>query len=101
MALGLLEADRELVAVGGLFYGESGGRLIGQFQRNEYARCQRLVARKLDRMFVLTGTGSVIRAYALRAVAEARGPLLPGPVGQVYDTRALTEDNELTLAPAR
>ena len=98
VALGLLEADRELVAVGGLFYGEGGGRLIGQFQRNEYARYQRLVARKLDRVFVLTGTGSVIRAYALRAVAEARGPLLPGPVGQVYDTLALTEDNELTLA---
>ena len=98
VALDLLEADRELVAVGGLFYGESGGRLIGQFQRNEYARYQRLVARKLDRVFVLTGTGSVIRAYALRAVAEARGPLLPGPVGQVYDTLALTEDNELTLA---
>ena len=98
MALGLLEEDRDLVAVGGLFYGEDGGRLVGQFQRNEYARYQRLVARKLDRVFVLTGTASVIRAYALRAVAEARGPLLPGPVGQVYDTLALTEDNELTLA---
>ena len=47
---------------------------------------------------MLTGTASVIRAYALRAVAEARGPLIPGTAGQVYDTLALTEDNELTLA---
>ncbi len=40
----------------------------------------------------------MIRGYALRAVAEARGPLIPGTAGQVYDTLALTEDNELTLA---
>ena len=25
-------------------------------------------------------------------------PLIPGPPGKVYDTLALTEDNELTLA---
>ena len=98
VALGLLEADQYLMAVGGLFYGEDGGRLVGQFQRNEYGRYQRVVARKLGRVFVLTGTASVIRAYALRAVAQARGPLLPGPPGRVYDTLALTEDNELTLA---
>ena len=98
VGLGLLEGDRDLIAVGGLFYGEDGGRLVGQFQRNEYTRYQRIVARKLGRVFVLTGTASVIRAYAMRAVAESRGPFLPGPVGQVYDTLALTEDNELTLA---
>jgi cellulose synthase/poly-beta-1,6-N-acetylglucosamine synthase-like glycosyltransferase len=97
-ALGRLEADPALIAVGGLFYGEDGGRVLGQYQRNEYTRYQRLVARKLGRVFVLTGTASVIRAYALRAVAESRGPLLPGPAGKVYDTRALTEDNELTLS---
>jgi poly-beta-1,6-N-acetyl-D-glucosamine synthase len=34
----------------------------------------------------------------LRAVAECRGTLLPGRHGDVYDTAALTEDNELTLA---
>ena len=97
-ALARLEADPNLVAVGGLFYGEDGGRILGQYQRNEYTRYQRLVARKLGRVFVLTGTASVIRAYALRAVAESRGPLLPGPAGKVYDTQALTEDNELTLS---
>ena len=84
--------------MGGLFFGEEGGGLLGQFQRNEYTRYQRLVGRKLGRVFVLTGTASVIRAYALRAIAESRGPLLPGPAGKVYDTHALTEDNELTLS---
>ena len=98
VALGLMESDPGLVAVGGLFYGENGGGLVGQFQRNEYTRYQRLVARKLGRVYVLTGTASVLRSYALRAVADARGPLLPGPAGKVYDTFALTEDNELTLA---
>lgn len=98
VAMGLLEADPDLMAVGGLFYGEPGGRLVGQCQRNEYSRYQRLVARRLNRVFVLTGTASVIRAYALEAVARSRGPLIPGPPGHVYDTVALTEDNELTLA---
>lgn len=98
VALGLLEEDPELMAVGGLFFGEDGGGLIGQLQRNEFGRYQRVVARRLNRVFVLTGTASVIRAYALRAVAEARGLLIPGTHGQVYDTLALTEDNELTFA---
>ena len=86
------------MAVGGLFYGEPGYGLIGQFQRNEYARYQRLVARKSGRVFVLTGTASLVRAYALSAVAQARGDLVPGTRGNVYDTQAMTEDNELTLA---
>jgi len=34
----------------------------------------------------------------LRTVAESRGHVLPGVPGDVYDTVALTEDNELTLA---
>ncbi len=97
-ALARLEADPGLIAVGGLFYGEEGGGLVGQYQRNEYGRYQRLIARKLGRVFVLTGTASVVRAYALRAIAEHRGPMLPGPAGKVYDTYALTEDNELTLS---
>jgi cellulose synthase/poly-beta-1,6-N-acetylglucosamine synthase-like glycosyltransferase len=98
VALGLLESNAGLVAVGGLFYGEDGAALIGQLQRNEFTRYQRVVARKLNRVFVLTGTASLIRGYALRAVAESRGQLIPGRSGQVYDTLALTEDNELTLA---
>ena len=47
---------------------------------------------------MLTGTASVFRPRALRAVAEERGRNLPGVPGDVYDTVALTEDNELTIA---
>jgi len=97
-ALELLEADPDLMAVGGLFSGEDGSGLLGQMQRNEFARYQRIIGRRDGRVFVLTGTGSVFRAYALDAVAKARGTLIPGVPGDVYDTRAMTEDNELTLA---
>ncbi|MEZ0448052.1 glycosyltransferase family 2 protein [Cellulomonas sp. ICMP 17802] len=97
-ALGLLESDPDLMAVGGLFAGEEGARVLGQMQRNEYLRYQRVLGRREGRVFVLTGTASVFRGYALRAVSEARGSLIPGRAGDVYDTLALTEDNELTLA---
>ena len=97
-AVARLEADPDLIAVGGVFFGEEGGGLIGQLQRNEFARYQRYIARRKGKVFVLTGTASLIRAFALSAVAEARGTLIPGPPGKVYDTFALTEDNELTLA---
>ncbi len=70
VALEHLESDPDLIAVGGLFYGDEGGGMLGQFQRNEFTRYQRVVARKLDRVFVLTGTAAVIRAYALRAVSQ-------------------------------
>lgn len=93
-----LTDDRALMAVGGLFYGEDGAGLIGQFQRNEYTRYQRDLRRRRGRVFVLTGTASVFRPRALRAVAAERGHNLPGVPGDVYDTVALTEDNELTIA---
>ncbi|WP_297623295.1 glycosyltransferase family 2 protein [Nocardioides sp.] len=93
-----LTDDRALMAVGGLFYGEDGLGLIGQFQRNEYTRYQRDLRRRRGRVFVLTGTASVFRPRALRTVAEERGKILPGSPGDVYDTVALTEDNELTIA---
>ena len=98
VALAHLDADPDLIAVGGIFYGEDGGGLVGQLQRSEFSRYQRQIARRAGRIFVLTGTASLIRAYGLQAVADARGTLIPGPAGKVYDTLALTEDNELTLA---
>ncbi len=91
-------ADRGLMAIGGIFYGEEGHGLIGQFQRNEYTRYARQIARRRGRVFVLTGTSSMFRSRALRTVAEERGATLPGRHGDVYDTAALTEDNELTIA---
>jgi poly-beta-1,6-N-acetyl-D-glucosamine synthase len=90
--------DRALMAIGGLFYGEQGKGMLGQFQRNEYARYAREMKRRRGRVFVLTGTASIFRPRALRAVATERGRSLPGVPGDVYDTIALTEDNELTLA---
>ncbi len=90
--------DRALMAVGGLFYGEDGCGLIGQFQRNEYLRYARDLRRRRGLVFVLTGTASVFRPRGLRTVAAERGRLIPGVPGDVYDTIALTEDNELTLA---
>jgi cellulose synthase/poly-beta-1,6-N-acetylglucosamine synthase-like glycosyltransferase len=91
-------SDRALMAIGGLFYGEAGHGILGQLQRNEYFRYSREIRRRRGRVFVLTGTASMFRARALRTVAASRGSLLPGVHGDVYDTAALTEDNELTLA---
>jgi cellulose synthase/poly-beta-1,6-N-acetylglucosamine synthase-like glycosyltransferase len=90
--------DRALMAVGGLFYGEDGEGMLGQFQRNEYHRYAREVRRRRGRPFVLTGTASLFRPRALRTVAASRGRSIPGRHGDVYDTTALTEDNELTIA---
>lgn len=90
--------DRGLSAIGGLFFGEERRGLLAQIQKNEYTRYSREINRRKGRVFVLTGTASIFRARSLRTVAEQRGHLLPGINGQVYDTHALTEDNELTLA---
>jgi len=87
-----------LDAIGGVFFGERGHGLLGQFQRNEYIRYSDQIRRRGGRVFVLTGTASLFRADALLAVAKARGVHIPGEPGQVYDTAALTEDNELTIA---
>ncbi len=93
-----LSSDRALMAVGGLFYGDDGCGVMGQFQRNEYVRYSRDIRRRRGRVFVLTGTASVFRPHALRTVADSRGRRIPGRRGDVYDTAALTEDNELTIA---
>ena len=97
-ALGRMDEDPDLMAVGGVFYGEEGSGLIGQLQRNEFTRYQRYISRRHGKVFVLTGTASLFRTFALKAVADSRGTLIPGPPGHVYDTLAMTEDNEMTLA---
>lgn len=85
--------------VGGTFRGGRGGGFVGLLQRNEYARYARDVRRLRGRVLVLTGTAAVFRVGMLRAVIAARADgRLPGEQPQVYDTRVLTEDNELTLA---
>lgn len=93
-----LQAVPDLDAVGGVFFGDSSPGLLAQLQRNEYQRYARQISRRKGDVFVLTGTASLFHADALAAVASSRGTVLPGEVGQVYDTISLTEDNELTLA---
>jgi cellulose synthase/poly-beta-1,6-N-acetylglucosamine synthase-like glycosyltransferase len=91
-------AQGDVGAVGGTFFGQPGGGLVGMFQRNEYARYARDVGRLKGKVLVLTGTATVFRYGVLDHVRRERGAALPGQPGQVYDTRVLTEDNELTLA---
>jgi cellulose synthase/poly-beta-1,6-N-acetylglucosamine synthase-like glycosyltransferase len=98
VALGRLESDPDLMAVGGLFSGEDGAGILGQLQRNEFTRYQRVIGRREGHLFVLTGTASVFRGFALTAVAQARESLIPGHRGGVYDTLAMSEDNEITRA---
>ena len=88
----------DLDAVGGVFVGDDAPGLLALLQRNEYLRYGRDISRRHGRVFVLTGTASLFRADALTAVAAARGSVLPGDPGDVYDTYSLTEDNELTIA---
>ncbi|KNX38820.1 glycosyltransferase [Luteipulveratus halotolerans] len=93
--------DKGYHAVGGVFLGKEGGGLVGMFQRNEYARYARDVARKGGRTLVLTGTATVFTAQCLKDVVRGRSTgRIPdtGRVSHVYDTKALTEDNELTFA---
>ncbi|QTE31534.1 glycosyltransferase [Pengzhenrongella sicca] len=97
-AVDRMTQDRALMAIGGLFYGQPGFGLLGQFQRNEYIRYAREMRRRRGRVFVLTGTAALFRPLALRTVAASRGQSIPGSQGDVYDTAALTEDNELTIA---
>jgi cellulose synthase/poly-beta-1,6-N-acetylglucosamine synthase-like glycosyltransferase len=95
--------DPNVGAVGGIFYGEEGAGLIGQFQRNEFFRYSNDVAYRRYRAMVVTGTAGMFRSRVLARVADGRrsGTLPraedPQAVG-VFDTAALTEDNELTLA---
>ena len=88
----------EAGAVGGVFYGEPGGGLLGLLQRNEFTRYGRSIARRDGTVRVLTGTASLFLVSTLLRVREARAAgVVPGGRG-FYDTLSLTEDNEITLA---
>lgn len=100
-AVETLRGSQSLGGAGGTFLGEEDGTLVGWFQRNEYARYKRDVQMKRGKSLVLTGTASVFPVRVLNEVAYSRGgegTELPGEYGLVYDTRVLTEDNELSLA---
>lgn len=89
---------RRVGAVGGVFYGEPGGGLLGQLQRMEYQRYAWEIDRKGGRATVLTGTASLFRVRVLREVKAARlTDRLPGGSGY-YTIDSLTEDDEITKA---
>lgn len=87
-----------LGAVGGVFHGDRPRGFLPRLQAAEYARYAREIGRRHGEVHVLTGTASVFRVRALREVAAGRGTVLPGRRGDVYDTAAITEDNEMTIA---
>ena len=89
-------ADDDLGSVGGVFHGVTPTGWLQWCQYLEYERFAHEIDRK-RRVMVLTGTGSVIRMVALEDVraARARGDL---PGEGYYNTDAVTEDNEMTLA---
>ena len=98
VAAGHLAADPSLGGVGGTFRGGAGGGVLGMLQRNEYARYGRDVRRLKGKVLVLTGTATLFRVSALRAVLAGRAAgILPASHG-VYDETVLTEDNELSQA---
>lgn len=97
-AVQILAENPRVGAVGGIFYAAHRRNLLEQLQANEYVRYAREIERRGGDARVITGTGALFRACALRQVADERSTgRLPGASG-VYDTLALTEDNELTLA---
>jgi len=90
-------------AVGGVFLGKDGGGFVGAMQRNEYARYARDIRRRRGQTLVLTGTATIFTARCLKDVVLGREVgAIPNSAeegrAQVYDTKALTEDNELTFA---
>ncbi|GAB2607698.1 hypothetical protein GCM10027168_45660 [Streptomyces capparidis] len=89
---------RRVGAVGGVFYGEQGGGLLGMLQRMEFHRYAWEIARKGGRAVVLTGTATVFRARVLREVRDARRSGRIGGGESYYSLASLTEDDEITKA---
>jgi len=65
-------------AIGGAFhfYGDSGSRLVGELQRNEYARHAREINRRHSRAMVLWGTATVFRVNGWRRLSILRRTVL-------------------------
>lgn len=90
--------QRRVGAVGGIFYGEPGGGLLGLLQRMEYQRYAWEIEKNGGKAVVLTGTGTVFLAKVLRQVRQAR---IDGTIGggqSYYSLASLTEDDEITKA---
>ncbi|MDV9169486.1 glycosyltransferase family 2 protein [Streptomyces sp. W16] len=90
--------NRKVGAVGGVFYGEQGGGLLGLLQRMEFQRYAWELDRTGGKAQVLTGTGTMFRARVLREVQGARRSGLIGGGDGYYSLASLTEDDEMTKA---
>ncbi|WP_329253968.1 glycosyltransferase family 2 protein [Streptomyces sp. NBC_01478] len=90
--------NRKVGAVGGVFYGERGGGLLGLLQRMEFQRYAWELDRTGGKAQVLTGTGTMFRARVLREVRDARLSGLIGGGDGYYSLASLTEDDEMTKA---
>jgi cellulose synthase/poly-beta-1,6-N-acetylglucosamine synthase-like glycosyltransferase len=103
LTIGFLEAaqaamKRRVGAIGSVFYGESGGGLLGQLQRMEYQRYAWEIGRTGGKAVVLSGTATLFRVGVLRQIKAAR---LIGRIGggsSYYSLVSLTEDDEITKA---
>ncbi len=90
--------NRKVGAVGGVFYGEEGGGLLGLLQRMEFHRYAWEIERRGGKASVLTGTGTMFRARVLREVRAARRAGRIGGGSEYYSLASLTEDDEITKA---
>jgi biofilm PGA synthesis N-glycosyltransferase PgaC len=90
--------NRKVGAVGGVFYGEAGGGLLGLLQRMEFHRYAWELERTGGKAQVLTGTGTMFRARVLREVRAARRDGVLGGGHAYYSLASLTEDDEMTKA---
>lgn len=90
--------NRKVGAVGGVFYGEKGGGLLGLLQRMEFHRYAWEIERTGGKAQVLTGTGTMFRARVLREVRDARRSGRLGGGTECYSLASLTEDDEITKA---
>ncbi|MFI2239926.1 glycosyltransferase [Streptomyces chrestomyceticus] len=98
LASAIAAMDATVGAVGGIFYGERGGGLLGALQRIEFHRYAREIARREYRADVLTGTATLFRVATLREVRQARRKGLIGGGTSYYSLASLTEDDEITKA---
>ena len=96
-AAACMARDKSVAGACGTFAGEPGNGLIGQLQRNQYARAARSLAQR-DKIWVLSGCGTLLRVSALREIARRRGTYLNGTPGEYFNSSSITEDFELTLS---
>ena len=89
---------RRYDAVGPVFDAVPTWNVIEQFQHNEYVRYSRMTGRRNGKTLNLSGAAQALRVGVIRAVVEARSHGdLPGEA-TMYNTDAISEDMELTIA---